>query len=206
LTPKPACIIIEHVTILLLSVDLQTDPVGYKDSANLYIYVGNNPVIRLDPYGLCASKQQDSIWVRNNDYSLEETHQLLEKVENPVWYIAHGGPLSHAIPRQLNGLDFKTGNETFVISVNGKEETLNSSDFGNYVAGYAGTYYGGYTGLGLVLEAGDYFARKEGLTADDQRSVDYIIEGHRAAGSSLEHQSKWLRDSMAYEGFGLFAR
>ena len=32
----------------------QTDPVGTKDDLNLYAYVGNNPVNRVDPTGLAA--------------------------------------------------------------------------------------------------------------------------------------------------------
>ena len=33
---------------------LQTDPIGYADSINWYAYCGNNPVVFVDPLGLCG--------------------------------------------------------------------------------------------------------------------------------------------------------
>jgi len=38
---------------------LQVDAIGYEDSMNLYIYVGNNPIVLVDPSGLC---QESRTW------------------------------------------------------------------------------------------------------------------------------------------------
>ena len=35
---------------------LQTDPLSYDDGLNLYSYCGNNPVVLIDPWGLCKDR------------------------------------------------------------------------------------------------------------------------------------------------------
>jgi uncharacterized protein RhaS with RHS repeats len=42
---------------------LQTDPAGTKDDLNLYAYVGNNPVNRVDPTGLAKVAVGNAIQV-----------------------------------------------------------------------------------------------------------------------------------------------
>lgn len=41
---------------------LQTDPIGYADGINWYLYCGNNPLILVDPWGLCGRSVAYGDW------------------------------------------------------------------------------------------------------------------------------------------------
>jgi len=190
---------------------------GYFAGLNLYTYVGNNPLNWIDPFGLCKKDTgyyHDSLDEYNLDLEeieallgrrwclrLEETEAYLSVVRNPLLYLLHGGPYSHALPWQLGGFDFKHGYDgKFAILENGEIKTLTGSEFSNYLASYAGYYYGGYVGLGMVSIGGDIFAGTDsGMSyieavfhgKDDDLSRRDIVRGYLASKAFRERHTNY---------------
>lgn len=110
---------------------LQTDPIGYLGGLNLYTYCGNNPLSWIDPWGLLR-------------YNKHETQAIIDAGESSIYQ-----PWRHALgdPFETYGWDFQNMSTYAHATFELQDGTImNAAEFGNYYAGYMGTYHGGDVG------------------------------------------------------------
>ncbi len=143
--------------------------------------MSGNPISRIDPLGL-------------KDYTQCETEALLDQEKKD----AESAPLV-AMSKLFNNhraggtFDFAHNqlpgqNDTFNVS----GTIYNASQFGNFIAGYGGAYFGGPTGVGMVKGAGfamnamegavNFAIQRDGRQFDgDRGSRPYISAGAQRA-------------------------
>jgi RHS repeat-associated protein len=151
---------------------LQTDPIRYRAGLNLYSYCGNNPIMWIDAFGLMH-------------YGYEETQQIINEGRTSPY-----NPLRHS-DYSDTGWDFSYGpheKDTYEPRPGMK---MSSSSFGNYMAGYMGTYHAGDLGyfgaraVGNSLEnaraSGKWWHGYNIFWGDDEDSIRDINRGNEDA-------------------------
>ena len=171
---------------------LSNDPIGIAGGLNQYVFVGNNPVNRRDPLGLCnpagVRMQQIRAFIDTVDHAWWAPEWLLETAGAIA---LHGGPWAP--------FDLMTNARDQTWNVNGQYMT--SPQFGNYLAGYyagyadslgilTGVYAGGigYAFLGNAFSKGPY-----GESVFDEQSVPFIAAGFIAGSQDRDCQPQSCR-------------
>ena len=134
------------------------DPIGEAGGINLYDYVANNPINRIDPFGL-------------RDWSCGETQGFLNQAKEEGFLEAFFNHSQYGLYGKNTGaFDFGQNPDFAGDTFDVGGETLSASQFGNYIAGYGSEYAGGSIGYSAARLMGIVYDK--GLDKDSVPDID----------------------------------
>jgi hypothetical protein len=110
---------------------LQTDPVGYKDDANLYAYVGNDPTNETDPTGLLCETTSGGTQNCHVDQIVNKDGSTTRRADFNSQQKAAVKKLDATYTKAVNKLVQNGDKNAVVKGPDGKETTVNAGKIAN---------------------------------------------------------------------------
>jgi len=180
--------------------DSATDKFQQPLSLHKYLYCENEPISRIDPWGLLYTIPE-----AGSHYNSRQTQQVKDSLIDfyeekgfikgsfEAFYATVEG--EETIIERITGRNwegryvYRFSGLTFTLDDYSSRIPIKGSEFSNYLAGYAGYYFWGATGSQIMTMAGDWYAKAaDGLAGDDLGSKQWLARGMLAANLDLAKQ------------------